>query len=58
MQDPPERGRDTDSVKRKLLAELAASLGAAGLDPENVMLVFDETTWENGSLGGGRFINV
>jgi len=45
-------------VKRKLLAELIGTLGAAGLDPENVMVVFKETTWENWSFGGGRFINV
>ena len=45
-------------VKKKLLAELVDTLTAAGLDPENVMVVFKETTWENWSFGGGRFINV
>jgi|SRR3954470_3572315 phenylpyruvate tautomerase PptA (4-oxalocrotonate tautomerase family) len=45
-------------VKKKLLAELVGTLTAAGLDPENVMVVFKETTWENWSFGGGRFINV
>lgn len=45
-------------VKRKMLAELIGTLGAAGLDPENVMVVFKETTWENWSFGGGRFIHV
>jgi hypothetical protein len=29
-----------------------------GLDPDNVMLVFRETLWENWSFGGGRFIHV
>ena len=45
-------------VKKKLLVELVTTLAAAGLDPENVMVVFKETTWENWSFGGGRFINV
>ena len=45
-------------VKKKLLAELVTILAAAGIDPENVMVVFKETTWENWSFGGGRFINV
>jgi len=45
-------------VKKKLLAELVDTLTAAGLDPENMMVVFKETTWENWSFGGGRFINV
>ena len=45
-------------VKKKLLAELVDTLTAAGLDPENMMVVFKETTWENWSFGGGRFVNV
>jgi len=45
-------------VKKKLLAELMASLASAGLDPENVMVCFKETTWENWSFGGGRLIHT
>jgi len=45
-------------VKKKLLAELMASLGGAGLNPENVMVAFKETTWENWSFGGGRLIHT
>src|SRR6476660_8954469 len=42
-------------VKKKTLADLIANLSAApGLDPENVMVVFKETSWENWSFGGGR----
>lgn len=41
-------------VKRNLLAELMGSLTALGHDPENVMVVFNETSWENWSFGGGR----
>ena len=45
-------------VKKKLLEELIGSLGRAGLNPENVMVVFKETTWENWAFGGGRLIHV
>jgi phenylpyruvate tautomerase PptA (4-oxalocrotonate tautomerase family) len=45
-------------VRRKLLGELFDSLGLAGLNPENVMVVFKETSWENWSFGGGRLIHV
>src|SRR5215470_4939863 len=44
-------------VKRKLLGELMASLTGAGLNPENIMVAFKETTWENWSFGGGRLIH-
>lgn len=45
-------------VKRKLLEELMGALGRAGLDPENVMVVFRETTWESWSFAGGRLIHA
>lgn len=46
-------------VKRKIGADLIAALRESpGLDPDNVMLVFKETSWENWSFGGGRFIHV
>jgi len=45
-------------VKKKLLAELMASLEQAGLHPENVMVCFKETTWENWSFAGGRLIHT
>jgi phenylpyruvate tautomerase PptA (4-oxalocrotonate tautomerase family) len=45
-------------VKKKLLAELMASLEYAGLHPENVMVCFKETTWENWSFAGGRLIHT
>jgi len=46
-------------IKRKIAADLIAALREApGLDPENVMLAFKETTWENWSFGGGRFLHV
>ena len=43
-------------VKRKLLTELMALLAESGLNPENVMVVFKETAWENWAFGGGRVI--
>ena len=45
-------------IRRKLLEELMATLRAAGLNTENVMVVFKETTWENWAFGGGRLIHV
>ena len=46
-------------IKRKILADLVAALKQdPGVDPENVMVVFKETTWENWSFGGGRQIHA
>jgi phenylpyruvate tautomerase PptA (4-oxalocrotonate tautomerase family) len=45
-------------VKKKLLAELVERLRAAGLDPENAMVVFKETSWENWAFAGGRLIHT
>jgi phenylpyruvate tautomerase PptA (4-oxalocrotonate tautomerase family) len=46
-------------IKRKIAADLIAALRESpGLDPENVMLAFKETSWENWSFAGGRFIHV
>jgi hypothetical protein len=67
-----ERGRSADfvlveilwsvgrsvKVKRKFLADLMARLKAAGLEPDDVMVVFKETTWENWAFSGGRLIHA
>jgi len=45
-------------VKKKLLGELMDRLRAAGMDPENVMVVFKETGWENWAFAGGRILHV
>ena len=45
-------------IKRKLLEELMGSLSQQGLNPEEVMVCFKETTWENWSFGGGRLIHT
>jgi phenylpyruvate tautomerase PptA (4-oxalocrotonate tautomerase family) len=45
-------------VKKKLLEELMGSLERLGLNSENVMVCFRETSWENWSFGGGRLIHV
>ena len=45
-------------VKKKLLLELMDRLRAAGLDPENVMVVFKETAWENWAFAGGRVLHT
>jgi hypothetical protein len=45
-------------VKKKLLEELMDGLTRAGFDPENVMICFKETSWENWSFAGGRLIHT
>ncbi len=47
-------------VKKKIVADVMASLSAdpLRLDPENVMIVFKETRWENWVFGGGRMIHT
>jgi len=45
-------------VKRKFLDDLLERLRAGGLNPENVMLVFKETAWENWAFGGGRILHA
>jgi phenylpyruvate tautomerase PptA (4-oxalocrotonate tautomerase family) len=45
-------------LKRKLLEELMKTLSAQGLDPENVMVCFKETAWENWAFAGGRLIHA
>jgi phenylpyruvate tautomerase PptA (4-oxalocrotonate tautomerase family) len=46
------------NVRKKFLADLMQRLSAAKLDPENVMVVFKETQWENWAFSGGRIIHA
>jgi len=46
-------------VKKRILADILTALSnTPGLHPENVMVCFKETLWENWSFGGGRFIHT
>ena len=45
-------------VKKKLLADIMASLSRSGMNTENVMVCLQETSWENWAFGGGRLIHV
>ena len=45
-------------VKRQMLAELVRLWQAAGHDPEQLMLVFKETQWENWAFAGGRLLHT
>jgi phenylpyruvate tautomerase PptA (4-oxalocrotonate tautomerase family) len=45
-------------IKKKLLEELMGSLARAGIDTENVMVCFKETSWENWAFAGGRLIHT
>ncbi len=45
-------------IKKQFLAALMARCEGEGMNAENIMLVFKETTWENWSFSGGRLIHV
>ena len=45
-------------VKKSILATIMAELKVAQFDPENVMVCFKETAWENWSFAGGRIIHA
>lgn len=45
-------------VKKKVLEELMRLLSAGGVNPENAMVCFKETSWENWSFGGGRLLHA
>ena len=46
-------------VKRKIVSDVVSNLETApGLHPDNVMIVFKETAWENWSFAGGRIIHA
>ncbi|HKU85177.1 MAG TPA: tautomerase family protein [Casimicrobiaceae bacterium] len=46
-------------IRRKLVADITAALARdASLDPENVMIVFIETAWENWAFAGGRLLHA
>ena len=45
-------------IKKQFMAKLVESIGAAGHNPEDLMVVFKETTWENWAFAGGRQIHV
>ena len=45
-------------VKKSILATLMSELKAADFDPENVMVCFKETAWENWAFAGGRIIHA
>ena len=45
-------------IKKKLLADIVSGLQQAGFNPENVMICFKETAWENWAFAGGRLIHA
>lgn len=45
-------------IKKQFLSKLMEGLAAAGHDPENAMVVFKETSWENWAFAGGRQLHV
>ncbi len=46
-------------VKKKILGDIITAVGKdPGLNPDDVMVCFKETLWENWSFGGGRLIHT
>ncbi|MFZ6873457.1 tautomerase family protein [Undibacterium sp. Di27W] len=45
-------------VKRKLLDTLMKRLCDKSMNPENIMVCFKETSWENWSFAGGRLLHT
>ena len=46
-------------VKRKFVSDVVARIAREpGVDPEQVMIVFTETAWENWAFGGGRLLHA
>jgi len=45
-------------VKKKLLEGLMTDLSDQGFNPEDVMVCFKETSWENWSFAGGRLLHT
>ncbi|PRC92557.1 tautomerase family protein [Solimicrobium silvestre] len=45
-------------VKKSILATIMSELKAAQFDPENVLVCFKETAWENWAFAGGRIIHA
>jgi len=46
-------------IKRKVAADIAAGVARAGsLEPDDVMVVFVETAWENWAFAGGRLLHA
>ena len=45
-------------VKRKILAGLVAGLKSLGIDPNDVFIVFKETSWENWAFANGEILHA
>lgn len=45
-------------VKKMCVGKIMETLPSLKINPENVMVVFRETQWENWSFAGGRFIHT
>src|SRR5689334_11485658 len=46
-------------IKKKIVADIVSGLRRRlELSPEQVMICFKETLWENWSFGGGRFLHA
>lgn len=46
-------------IKRKVVEDIVRAIAEdPGVDPDDVMIVFKETAWENWSFAGGRLLHA
>ena len=45
-------------VKRKILSSLVTSLKTVGIEPNDVFVVFKETSWENWAFANGEILHA
>src|ERR1700743_667480 len=45
-------------VKKKILGSLVAQLKTVGIEPNDVFVVFKETSWENWAFAGGEILHA
>jgi len=45
-------------IKKKILASAVAQLKELGYDPNDIFIVFKETSWENWAFANGELIHV
>ena len=45
-------------VKKQIVQDVVAALAGAGMRPDDVMICFKETQWENWSFAGGTLLHT
>ncbi len=48
----------SNALETAVLESVHSALVSTGVDPENVIVVFEETSWKSWSFGGGRLLHA